>query len=234
MNKRNGLDVKNKIYIGVFLGVFFALICPIMINKYFGLWNASDALSYWGTLLGAVATIIAVIWTIDYSKKLSEKERKHTENTNYKNCGMQICFDFIELCSYKKIIDIINKTSNDGIFNDVTSYNFRVSEELEDLSRCFLEVFMKFITFHPNLTLEQKNEITSFEIWFSNLIEKIEPLLKCTESNIMPEGFNGEKIEKLIKELNKKNTSLHILMQEIIFNYDYSIDFNEIKILNPS
>ena len=55
---------------------------PLIINEsykmnsgYMTCWDASDVLSYYGTILGATATIIAVILTIRFSKKQQREER---------------------------------------------------------------------------------------------------------------------------------------------------------------
>jgi len=55
---------------------------PLIINEsykmnsgYTTCWGASDVLSYYGTILGATATIIAVIMTIRFSKKQQREER---------------------------------------------------------------------------------------------------------------------------------------------------------------
>ena len=55
---------------------------PLIMNEsykmnsgYVTCWDASDVLSYYGTILGATATIIAVILTIRFSKKQQREER---------------------------------------------------------------------------------------------------------------------------------------------------------------
>ena len=60
-----------------FLGVLLLTVgVPILINEaykrhmpYGVSWNPGDALAYYGALLGAVATIIALIWTISFTRK---------------------------------------------------------------------------------------------------------------------------------------------------------------------
>lgn len=116
MGNKNGLDAKNKIYIGIFLSVFLALICPFLVNETYSLWDASDALSYYGTLIGAAATIIAVTWTIKNTKESAQEDRKSTENINFRNLIVDAAFDFIEAVNYQltsteimKIVLIMNK-----------------------------------------------------------------------------------------------------------------------------
>ena len=60
-----------------FLGVLLLTVgVPILINEaykwhmpYGVSWTPGDALAYYGALLGAVATIIALIWTISFTRK---------------------------------------------------------------------------------------------------------------------------------------------------------------------
>ena len=61
--------------------VLFIIGGPIIINElyktgkgYLTLWGAADVLSYYGTLLGAVATIVAVVLTIRFTKKQQMEE----------------------------------------------------------------------------------------------------------------------------------------------------------------
>lgn len=76
------------------LSSFIAIIIPFIINEaykygeitgkgYVTAWTASDVLSFYGTLLGAVATIIVLIITIKHNQKLlqiSKKEQRIREN----------------------------------------------------------------------------------------------------------------------------------------------------------
>lgn len=112
MGKIKYIICKYRVFFGILIGVGFAIVGPIFIDKayestnkiFFTSWEASDTLSYYGTLLGAVATIIAVIQTIDHSRKLSIEEREHSESINRRNEGIRISYELIEACKYEKII----------------------------------------------------------------------------------------------------------------------------------
>lgn len=60
----------------VIIVIFLMAGVPIIINEayktnsgYLTLWNAADVLSYYGTIIGAIATIIALVITISFTRK---------------------------------------------------------------------------------------------------------------------------------------------------------------------
>lgn len=60
----------------VLIVIFFMVGVPIIINEayktnsgYLTLWNAADVLSYYGTIVGAIATIISLAITISFTQK---------------------------------------------------------------------------------------------------------------------------------------------------------------------
>ena len=73
---------KKKFVMAVFLaGIFFVVIIPIGINElykvsagYITVWGAADVLSYYGTILGAITTIGALVVTISFTRKQVERE----------------------------------------------------------------------------------------------------------------------------------------------------------------
>ena len=90
MQRKGDIDLKGtqkqrkifKVVLWVFLVFLLVLGIPAGINEcykmngdYTTLWSAADVLSYYGTLLGATATIVAVVWTIRFSKTQQQEER---------------------------------------------------------------------------------------------------------------------------------------------------------------
>jgi hypothetical protein len=78
-----------KIAIRVFLFAFFVVGIPIIINElykregwYSTVWTGADALAYYGTLLGAGATIFALIVTIITTHKQVQSERMYQLDLN--------------------------------------------------------------------------------------------------------------------------------------------------------
>ncbi len=65
--------------------LFFVGVIPIIINEsykygalhggYITMWDAADVLSYYGTLLGSISTIVALAITISFTRKQIQRER---------------------------------------------------------------------------------------------------------------------------------------------------------------
>lgn len=75
--------MKRKILPIVVATLLFGVAVPIIINElyktgkgYITVWNGADVLSYYGSLLGAVATIVALICTINFTIKSQREDRK--------------------------------------------------------------------------------------------------------------------------------------------------------------
>lgn len=76
--------MKKKIIFSIIAAVvalFFVIGVPFIINElyktgngYITLWGAADVLAYYGTILGAVATILAVVLTIRFTKRQIQRE----------------------------------------------------------------------------------------------------------------------------------------------------------------
>ncbi len=64
---------------------FFVGVIPIIINEsykygalhggYITMWDAADVLSYYGTLLGSISTIVALAITISFTRKQIQRDR---------------------------------------------------------------------------------------------------------------------------------------------------------------
>ena len=82
--------LKTKKFWGAFLFVLFLVVgVPIIINEaykankgYLTVWGGPEVLSYYGTLLGAAATIIALFATIQFTRRqiISERYVRNTQN----------------------------------------------------------------------------------------------------------------------------------------------------------
>ncbi len=103
------------------VGLFFAIIVPISINWIYEIpapysflemsWEAKDVLSFYGSLLGAVATIFALASTINFTvnnqkseRKLSIKPYLETHKYNYTEISKIPSDNVIFLNIYKGLI----------------------------------------------------------------------------------------------------------------------------------
>ena len=76
------IDMKNKKII-ILVSVILVVIVPIFINLSFKVylaplftaeWGAGDLLSYYGSLLGGIITLVGVVMTLNYQTKQSERD----------------------------------------------------------------------------------------------------------------------------------------------------------------
>lgn len=92
----------------IILVVILAIGIPIGINEaykensgYITVWNASDVLSYYGSLLGAIATTGALVMTIAFTRKQIQRhvflERKHSKWEKVENIITQALLDISPL-----------------------------------------------------------------------------------------------------------------------------------------
>lgn len=76
--------MKKKIIFGIIalvVALFFVIGIPFIINElyktgngYITMWGAEDVLAYYEAILGAVATVLAVVFTIRFTKKQIQRE----------------------------------------------------------------------------------------------------------------------------------------------------------------
>ncbi|MDO9491411.1 hypothetical protein [Acetobacterium sp.] len=105
-------------FIGIVI-VISSVLGPIIINFLYSIgnetpifitmWNAAETLEYFGTLLGATATIAAVVITINYANKSNEVNRIHSEKVNHRNIGIPICIELIDNCNPVIVFEIIEE-----------------------------------------------------------------------------------------------------------------------------
>lgn len=244
MNKYLKLLSAHKVATGIVIGIILGIVGPIVINQlythgkiyggYVTLWDAADLLQYYGTLLGASATIIAVTWTIKFTRESAEEDRKMSKNNSFRDHGIKLCFELIEIVSYKNIIDIINKHKIDE-FSSAKKYNEAIVNEISNLDRCILERFIKFYTFHPFLSDIKKAEIVNAEDGCYKILDELKKIFTISfeeetleeTSKRVDKKFN--KVNYEFKKLNENNFKLYDLIQEVIFKYDYSLKNEDAK-----
>ncbi|PKM61617.1 MAG: hypothetical protein CVU99_02335 [Firmicutes bacterium HGW-Firmicutes-4] len=172
LKKEKGATSKNKLYIGIFLGMLFGLIGPIIINElykpsiyrvsYLTLWDAADLLQYYGTLLGAVATIIAVVWTIDFSKKSADRNKIDNINAEYRKLGIDTCLKLMDILDIQMFEKYDKKTTTLNYKEqDIINELGQTSDEMRDLINNFRRIYRG-----------QKDELEEFSNWYFHEIKK--------------------------------------------------------------
>lgn len=217
--------------IAIVLGIFM----PVAINYAYltgpnraiftTMWDAADMLQYFGTLLGASATIIAVTWTISFTKESAEKDRNLAENNCYRNYGIQICFDLLDVCSCRKINEIRELATAAAVENNnLEYYNYLIKMKSTYLREVILETFMKFECFYSELSeteIAKVKEMVSFFVEYSRQREK----------RIINKGKNSEE-NSSDKEQDAKYLELQNYIRKIIFNYDFTLNKNDQEKMN--
>lgn len=164
MDDEKGLTFKNKVYMGIFAGIFFAFIGPYLIYDIFGIWVESDTLSYYGTILGATATIIAVTLTIYTTSKSAARDRSNAINIAHRNNGLQICFDLLDSLKFRHFAEIINKEAENKYQPEF------ISEIAKNLIDSITDAFFKFETYYSNIHEDDKSMMESFLKWYKDKI----------------------------------------------------------------
>lgn len=194
-------NIKNKVATAMILCVILAFIGPCLINEaykygtlqkncYITLWGASDLLSYYGTILGATATILAVVWTINHSKKI-----------NRHNLGIKACFDLIESCEINKLYTIIEEivilsSSIKGKELDKVMLN-----KIMNISTVMNLNYIKLQFIYPEMNDEEKDVFFQFLKPYSDLVLQVGIIRDKQPS----ENFHLE--PESMKELEKMYTT---------------------------
>ncbi|MEO1815345.1 MAG: hypothetical protein ABGU93_07150 [Acetobacterium sp.] len=218
---------KYKVLLGIIIGVSFAIIGPFIIDKvydsknkiFFTLWNASDVLSYYGTLLGAAATIIAVTWTIITTKKSAELDRKHAMIVNHSNIGVKECYDLIEVCDTIKI-----KTLLDNLNNPTDKNDFDKSIEISLLQNKFSKLIdeikishIKWQFIYPFVGSKTRDFIDFYIIGLQKLIEDLSKSIECNGTYFW---VNNENLDKISCFQNKHQPTFIVILQYLVHEYD--------------
>ncbi|MBC3897996.1 hypothetical protein GH811_00015 [Acetobacterium malicum] len=237
MNKFLKLLATHKVITGIVIGICFGIVGPIVINQlykygntyggYLTLWEATDLLQYYGTLLGATATIIAVIWTINFTRESAEKDRRLSENNSYKNYGIQICLDLLDSCSNKRIIENINNATKllieDSEKINKMSYNNSVNKEIDYLKRSITEAFIKFDNFHLNLPKSKEKKVWEYVKYFCEFLNELEEKHLIQEDDEKANKINIGDVNRFFETYMEKYLGFQEYMHEIIFSYDYTV-----------
>lgn len=139
-----------RIVIAVFLilGILvFAVGVPLAINEcykvggYVTLWNASDVLAYYGSLLGSVTAIVVLAGTILFTRKQIQRETYIKEQKEKWGKVEDIVVDALMRINPMQITQMITEASSDGNISELRAklqlYIIKSKQSL-DLVKCYL------------------------------------------------------------------------------------------------
>lgn len=153
------MDFKNDKVKCVLWGVAFSLMAivlvfriPVFIDLHFRYlklidhcnttYTSSDILQYYGILLGAAAAIVAVLLTINYSRKTSEESRIEFINAEYRKIGIDTClkllaiFDIQTFEKYRQMCGT-SKYTDQNLLDDL-GYT---ADEMHGLAKDFRRIY---------------------------------------------------------------------------------------------
>lgn len=210
--KRFKLNKENRAYriIGWYIvGIFFAIVVPIGINLAYNIpaphpllemsWEAKDALQFYGSMLGAVATIFALVTTIKFTvssqreeRKLSVKPRLSSRLTGYNSSILSITkeddFVFIKYSDYPmSASEIVPKEINHliALKNKLTKANKNVTGDMEEY---IIEKLRDSFKTTYN-TYVEKHLVILYEIYNYGANNALEVNFKINDNSACPQFY---------------------------------------------
>lgn len=122
--------IKEHKILSMIIGIFIGLICPIGLNYLCWIhnWASETVVGYYGTILGAIATILALVCTIDYSRKQSQESFRQAQILEYRNRVLNICDDLAELCN-----PICLQNIQEKVKSDVKQFDNEIRKTVEEV-----------------------------------------------------------------------------------------------------
>lgn len=165
--------MKRKILPIVITTLFFCVAVPIIINElyktgkgYVTVWNGADVLSYYGSLLGAIATIVALICTINFTIKSQREERKLAIKPRLESKWQHYNKKIFSLSEDDDIIyvnfDMTGITAQDTMTSEITSmlslFHAAENKDTSSLDETFLDLYKEgYLKKHLHLLYEIHN-----------------------------------------------------------------------------
>lgn len=220
------MDFKNDKVRGVLLGVAFGLMAivlvfriPVLIDLHFRYlklidhcnttYTSSDILQYYGILLGAAAAIVAVLMTINYSRKTSEESRIEVINAEYRKIGIDTCLKMIDIFSIQTF-----KEYREKIINEETT---NLDNDLK-MTKYEADILIKNF---KNIYHDLEYDIEEFYQWYhSKIYVFLNKYEKIDSSDIVElSSFNAD-IEKLRDEHEKKYETVRAFIIDTMTTYN--------------
>lgn len=226
-----------------FFVLLFVFIIPIIINElyknnggYITLWGAADALAYYGAILQAVFSMVALFITILYTRKQIKYEHiEHIENGEIRNIKLEFS-NFIEVLYPLKLFKI------KLLYGDKKEYYDKILEEF-----LLYQVDLKLVCNKMKclMNLEQHSYMMEF---LNDLLEFADILIEHTDDLYMcydklriansEEVKNGiyidiEKIcEKLQVLTNSDYQKILAVRKEVYFQLEKDLESDLSQIIN--
>lgn len=237
MKKKRKVKVIGILFFSMLLFIF---IIPVIINEfyknnsgYITLWDAADVLAYYGAILQAVFSMVALYITISYTRRQIKYEHiENIENEKIKNIEYEFSV-FIETLYPLKLFKI------KLLYGDKEEYDDKILEEL-----LLYQVDLKLICNKMKcfMSLEQYSyiiELLNNLLEFADvLIEHANDLYVCYDKirlNESEEATNAEiesVCEKLQELTNVKYQKILAVKKEVYSQLEKDLESDLLKIIN--
>ncbi len=240
--------MKNKIIkrvLRIVLVAFFVVGIPIIINEsykancgYITVWDGADVLSYYGTIMGALISVFALVATISFTKKQIQRE----SYLNYeKEKWEKIEAVFAQIIDSINPMYILQKTMDDGFsepnkaINILQKYQLSCGMAMDQLNAYLNAVdypYVKGLLEKIKLTAESLSNVSQHgideytklrDLQHRSVAEKM-----ISSEQRYPGSFSQEDIEESHQVIEKTNgikykdieEALHQFSEEIIRVYE--------------
>ncbi len=235
----------SKIFIGITVGIFLVIGVPIIINEcykancgYVTVWEGSDVLGYYGTVLGSVIAVITLAVTITFTKKQIQRENflksEREKWSKLKDVFLQILDSINPMKSFKDVFDngftnpseAINilqkyqlscKMANDQLIANISKTD---EPKFQELISNIVVVADDFVA----LVQKEINQYSDLRIWQNrDNITKMAEIEKVNSEISMNEEptFNEKMLQKLKTiSYEKIESEITLLNNEVIKKYE--------------
>ena len=234
-----------KIIVCIVVAIFLIFGVPIIINEcykynsgYVTVWDGSDVLGYYGTILGSVIAVATLVVTIIFTKKQLQREtflaNESAKFDKLKQAFLQILDNINPMKTFKDVFDngftnpseAINllqkyqldcKLANDQLIANINKDDepkfHKLMSDIVVVADDFIKIIQKEINQYSDLRIWQnKNNIEK--------MAKIEKLTLDNSTNGEP-TFNEQMLEKLKKiSYEKIEAEITMLNNAIIKKYE--------------
>lgn len=235
----------SKIFIGITVGIFLVIGVPIIINEcykancgYVTVWEGSDVLGYYGTVLGSVIAVITLAVTITFTKKQLQREnflKSESEKwSKLKDVFLQILDNINPMKSFKDVFDngFTNPSETINILqkyqlsckmaNDQLIANISKTDEpkFQELISNIVVVADDFVA----LVQKEINQYSDLRIWQNrdNITKMAEIEKVNSEISTNEEPTFNEKMLQKLKTISyeKIESEITLLNNEVIKKYE--------------
>lgn len=213
------------------LNTYVLLVVLFLIITFFNCSQSEGLLAFTGAFLGALATIIAMvktikyskeenIKTIEYSKEESLKNFKQAQLLNYKDRAYDLCDELIKLCSPTCIIKVMNDA---GKYTDVQEGSMRRINIKNALELYKIDVdltYKKFLRFGLDENFIKEFKTSEYITTLNDFIDKKINNMKDPQNPPIDFGIDTQLLQKYQKFLEDIRELPDIIIEKHPYSHE--------------